>query len=371
MNIETFKMERWQSEWEHFVDYNISESGVHSYTFKQLLSPDEFEDILNTKLGYIQTNGTPELKKAICSNYPGANEENILVTSGSSEANFLLMWANIEPGDETIFMLPNFMQMQGLMEAFGANVNTFFLKEDLDWNPDLNELKKLVTKKTKIISITNPNNPTGGQLNEEARKTIIELAEWADAWIVSDEVYQGAEHDGQITPTFWGTYKKAIVTSGFSKAYGLPGLRVGWIVAPENIINKTWPYKDYTTITISALSDRLARIALTPTNKAKILERTRNIIRTNFSILDSWMNKQHGLFYCVPPKAGAIAFPRYDLNINSTELGHKIREDKSVLIQPGDQFEVDFHIRFGLGEDKEYFKKALSLIEEYLNVHYS
>lgn len=364
-------MERWQSEWEHFVDYNISESGVHSYTFKQLISPDEFEHMLNTKLGYIQTNGTQELKKAICSNYPGANAENILVTSGSSEANFLFMWANIEPGDETIFMLPNFMQIRGLMKAFGANVNTFFLKENLDWNPDLNELKKLVTKKTKIISITNPNNPTGGQLNEEARKTIIELAEWADAWIISDEVYQGAEYDGQITPTFWGTYKKAIVTSGLSKAYGLPGLRVGWIVAPEDIINKTWQYKDYTTITISALSDRLARIALAPTNKTKILERTCNIIRTNFSILDSWMKKQHGLFHCVPPKAGAIAFPRYNLNINSTELGHKIREEKSVLIQPGDQFEVDFHIRFGLGEDKEYFKKALSLIEEYLNVNYS
>lgn len=183
-------MERWQSEWEHLVDYNISESGVHSYTFKQLISPDEFEHILNTKLGYIQTNGTPELKKAICSNYPGANAENILVTSGSAEANFLLIWANIEPGDETIFMLPNFMQIRGLMKAFGANVNTFFLKEDLDWNPDLNELKKLVTKKTKIISITNPNNPTGCQLNKEARKTIIELAEWADAWIISDEVYQ-------------------------------------------------------------------------------------------------------------------------------------------------------------------------------------
>lgn len=142
-------------------------------------------------------------------------------------------------------------------------------------------------------------------------------------------------------------------------------------MAPEDIINKTWQYKDYTTITISALSDRLARIALAPANKAKILERTRNIIRTNFSILESWMKKQHGLFHCVPPKAGAIAFPRYNLNINSTELGHKIREEKSVLIQPGDQFEVDFHIRFGLGEDKEYFSKALSLIEEYLNLNYS
>jgi len=366
MKIDEFVMERWQSEWEHVVDYNISESGVKSLTLEELLSPEELVRLAKTKLGYIQTNGTQELKETICAQYTEAAPENILVTSGSAEANLLLMWSLIEPGDEVIFMLPNFMQIHGLMKSFGGKVKTFFLKEDLDWNPDLDELKTLVTKNTKLIVVTNPNNPTGGQLSEESRQAILELSRWADAWLVSDEVYQGAEYDGIITPSFWGTYKKAIVTNGLSKTYGLPGLRVGWMVAPPDIASTAWSYKDYTTITISALSDRLARVALSPEKRNSILERTRQIIRANFSILESWMDKQEGLFQCIPPRAGAIAFPRYNLDINATELGHRIREEKSVLIQPGDQFELDYHIRFGLGEDAKFLITALDLVGELL-----
>jgi aspartate/methionine/tyrosine aminotransferase len=366
MKIEKFEMERWQSNWEHVVDYNISESGVKPLTTEELLSPENLETLAKTKLGYIQTNGTQELKETICALYSEAATDNILVTAGSAEANFLLMWRLIESGDEVIFMLPNFMQIHGLMKGFGAKVKTFFLKEDLDWNPDLDELKTLVTKNTKLIVVTNPNNPTGGQLNEESRTAILELSRWADAWLVSDEVYQGAEYDGVVTPSFWGSYNKAIVTNGLSKAYGLPGLRVGWMVAPTDIAKSVWSYKDYTSITISALSDRLARVALSPEKRDFILERTRQIIRANFSILESWMDKQEGLFQCTPPRAGAIAFPRYHLDINATELAHRIREEKSVLIQPGDQFEVDYHIRFGLGEDAEFLITALDLVGEAL-----
>ena len=366
MKIDEFVMERWQSQWEHVVDYNITESGVKPLKPEELLSPEEFAELARTKLGYIQTDGTKELKETLCALYDGAAPENILVTSGSAEANFLLMWKLIEPGDEVIFMLPNFMQIHGLMKSFGGKVKTFFLKEDRDWNPDLDELKSLVTKDTKLIVVTNPNNPTGGQLREDSREAILELARWADAWLVSDEVYQGAEYDGITTPSFWGTYEKAIVTNGLSKAYGLPGLRVGWMVAPAEIAKTIWSYKDYTTITISALSDRIAQIALLPEKRNFIFDRTRKIIRENFSILQSWMDKQEGLFTCTPPRAGAIAFPKYNLDINATKLAHKIREEKSVLIQPGDQFEVDYHIRFGLGEDSKFFITALTLIEEVL-----
>jgi len=323
------------------------------------------DDILKIKLGYTQTDGTSDLKKVIAAIYEDtAKPENILVTAGSAEANFVLMWRLIEPGDEAIFMLPNFMQMGGLIKNFGAKLKTFNLKEELDWNPDLDELKKIVTKETKIISITNPNNPTGGQLNEDSRQAIIDLARWADAWLISDEVYQGAEFDGNITPSFWGSYEKVFVTCGLSKAYGLPGLRVGWIVTPAELQNELWTYKDYTTITVSAMSDRLAQIALAPQKRSEILGRTRKVINKNYAILEEWMNKQDGLFSCTPPRAGAIAFPQYRIDINATELATHIRETKSVLLQPGDQFGMDRHIRFGLGEEEEYYKTALALVAE-------
>jgi len=286
MRIEHFKMERMQSQWENLVEYNLSESGVHPLSFRELISKEEMEEILQTNLGYLQTNGTPELRERVCALYPGTNIENILITTGSAEANFLLAWSQIEPGDEALFMIPNYMQLWGLMRAFGGNVKTYQLRENLDWNPDLDELKRLVTPRTKIIAITNPNNPTGSQLSKEARETILDLAEKADAWIFADEVYQGAELDGQTTPSFWGTYKKVVVSNGLSKAYGLPGLRMGWMVAPEDI--------------------------------------------------------------------------------NSTELVNKIREMKSVLVVPGDHFEMDHYLRFGYGEQEDRLIKALDLIQEAL-----
>ena len=364
MKIDYFKMERMQSQYEFLVDYNLSESGVHPLSFKELLPQEQIEEILQTPLGYIQTNGTTELREKVCALYPGTNIEDVLITTGSIEANYLLAWSQIEPGDEVLFMIPNYMQLWGLMRAFGANVKTFELKEDLSWNPDLDELKNLITSNTKIICVTNPNNPTGSRLSQEAQDTILDLAEKNDAWIFADEVYQGAELDRQITPSFWGSYKKVVVSNGLSKAYGLPGLRMGWIVGPEGFAHKVWPYHDYTTISISAVSDRLARIALTPEKRNKILERTRTILNNNIGIVTSWLKKHQELFQYVPPEAGAIAFPRYNLDINSTELVDRIRETKSVLICPGDHFGMDRYLRIGYGEEKEILEKALDLIEE-------
>jgi len=367
MKIPYFKMERAQSQWENVVDYNLSASGVDALSFDELVSQEEINEIVKMKLGYLQTDGTSQLKEKICDIYPGAREKNVLVTTGSAEANYLLTWSTVEPGEEAVFMLPNYMQIAGLMRSFGANVKTFHLKEDLEWNPDPDELSSLITEDTKVISITNPNNPTGGQLSEDARQTIIDLAERADAWLFVDEVYQGAELDEIITPSFWGTYKKAVVTCGLSKAYGLPGLRAGWLVAPEDLVDKVWAYKDYTSICLSAVSDALAQIALRPENRKKILTRTRRILKTNFPVLESWLNRQEGIFHCLPPKAGAIAFARYNLDINSTELVERLRDRKSVLLCPGDHFEMDGYVRFGYGEKKEYMIKALELVREGIN----
>ncbi len=364
MKIETFKMERWQSEWEHSVKHNLSESGVHPLSIEEFVSREAIEDLFKTKISYIQTDGTRLLKHCICNLYPGTTSENILVTTGSAEANFLLSWSLMEPGDEVLVMLPNFLQMYGLAQAFGAKVRPFFLKQDLNWNPDLDELKRLVTKNTKIIIITHPNNPTGSILSQEARERIIELAEWSDAWIISDEVYQGSEINGGITPTFWGAHKKTIVTSGLSKAYGLPGLRVGWIVGPEKAVRRAWEYKDYTTITISSISDKLAQIALKPQIRKSLLKRTRNIITENLKTLELRIEEHKEILNCVPPKAGAIAFIKYGIKINSTLMADWLRKEKSILICPGDQFGMDGYFRLGLGELNTRFVQGMDIVEQ-------
>ena len=367
MNVEHFKMERMQSTWENEVEYNLSESGVHPLTLREFLSAEEIREIQETGLGYSQSNGTPELRTQIAGLYPGASPENVLATNGSSEANYVLMWSLIEPGDEAIFMMPNYMQMWGIIRGFGAALKPLWLREKLGWAPDLDELGTLVTAKTKVIVVTNPNNPTGAVLSEKAMSSIVEAAGRVGAWIVADEVYQGAERTGDTTPSFWGRYDRTAIVNGLSKAYGLPGLRIGWIVGPKEFIMKTWPYHDYTTISPSILSDRFARIALSPANREKILKRTRGIIKTNFPVLESWLNKQAGLFSFIPPQAGAIAFARYALKANSTDLVTRLIHEKSTLIVPGDHFEMDHYLRFGFGSEPEYVKKGLARVEELLS----
>jgi aspartate/methionine/tyrosine aminotransferase len=361
-------MERMQSTWENVVDYNLSESGVHPLTLDELLTPAELEALTKVEIGYTQTNGTVGLRRNIARLYPGLGLEQVLATAGSSEANFLLIWSLIEPGDEVLFELPNYMQMAGLLRAFGAKVKPFRLRESLGWQPDLDELKKLVTSKTKLIVLTNPNNPTGSVLTEEAMKGLVDLAAGAGAWILADEVYQGAELSGDVSPTFWGRWDKTLVVNGLSKAYGLPGLRVGWIVGPEEVVKRTWPYHDYTTISPSALSDALATRVLAPGTRERILARTRGILNTNLPVLEKWLGDHDGLFSFRRPQAGAICFARYALNVGSTELVERLIREKSVLVVPGDHFETDGYLRFGYGSEKGYLLRALGLIDELFKI---
>jgi aspartate/methionine/tyrosine aminotransferase len=366
MKIEKFEMERMQSAWENVVDYNLSESGVHPLSLSELANEGELREILETGLGYSQTNGTPELRREIAKLYPGATIDQVMATSGSSEANFLLMWRLIEPGDEVVFMMPNYMQMHGLVRAFGARLKPLWLRESLGWSPDLDELRHIITKKTKLIIVTNPNNPSGSVLNQEAMAAIVDCAARVRAWIIADEVYQGAEREGETTPSFWGTHDKVVIVNGLSKAYGIPGVRIGWIVGPEELVQDTWPYHDYTTISPSILSDRLARIALAPAMREKILKRTQAVLQKNFPLLNAWLESLDGFFDFIPPRAGAIAFTRYHHPVNSTDLVTRLIREKSVLIVPGDHFEMDQHLRFGFGSEPGYLERGLARIKEFL-----
>lgn len=371
MKIEKFELERFQSLWENRVTFNLTESGVHPFTLKELMNESEINNLLNKRIGYGQTNGSIPLRETISRLYPGVGAENILVTNGSAEANFIAMWSLLESQDEILFMIPNYMQMWGIIRSIGAGIKPFHLKEELNWKPDLDEIQALINPKTKMIIICNPNNPTGSVLSEKEMRQIIEVAKTNNIWIYADEVYRGAELDGNECPSFLNlvnSYDRVIVTGGLSKSYALPGLRIGWLVGPRDIIEKTWSYHDYTTIAPSVLSDHIATVILQPETRFKILQRSRDLINKNLKILINWITQHQGLFFLIPPKAGAMAFIRYSLNINSTQLAEKLREDKSVLIIPGDFFGMDGYIRLGIGSEKEYFLQGLALIEDELNL---
>lgn len=368
MKIETFEMERWQSHWENVVEYNLAESGVDPLTVEELLGgPEAVCELGRQKMLYNQGNGTPELRDLITVLYPGATRDNVLVTHGTCEANYLAVWSLIEPGDEVVVMLPNYMQIWGLARGFGAQVTPFNLRETARWAPDLDELRNAVTSRTRLIAVCNPNNPTGSVLNEAAMDEIVDAARRAGAWLVADEVYQGAEMSGKTTLSFWGHYEKVIVNNGLSKAYGLPGLRIGWTVGPKELIYRLWSYKDYTTIASSVLSDLLARRALEPAMRERILERTRSIVRKNYPVLERWMASHGQDFSVVPPAAGAIAYLRYRHAINSSRLMERCIKEQSLLIVPGDHFGMDGFIRLNYGVPADHLREGLARLDATLS----
>ena len=356
-----FLMERWQSRYEHRVRYNLSESGVHPFTVGELVELCGADPVEGTHLEYGQSNGSDELRARIAALYPGATEANVLVTAGGAEANFVTAWQLTEPGAAAAVMVPSYLQIHGLVESFGGRALPFRLVEERGWEPDLGALERALVQGSRFVLVTNPNNPTGQVLSADDVARIAALADRHGAWIVADEVFAGAEVDGPTTPTFWGRAERVVVTSSLSKAYGLPGLRVGWVTAPEPLIAELWGRTDYTSIAIATLSDRLARAALEPGARERIFARTRGIVRGNLDVVDGWARGRADVRYR-PPRAGAIAFLRYDLPLSSTELAERLRVEKDVLVVPGDHFGMDAYVRIGFGLPRTELGEALDRI---------
>ncbi len=350
MKLARFTMERFQSTWEPTVECNLADSGIRPLPLSALADEAWIREVLSQEpLGYGHTNGSPELRAAIAGLYDGASPAHVLVTCGTAEANFLVTWAVLDAGDEVVVMLPNYMQIPLLAHAWGATIKEWWLRESARWAPDPDELQRLVTQRTRAIFICNPNNPTGAVLSEEIMEAVCTAAGRVDAWVVADEVYRGAELDDSRTPSFWNRYPRVIVTGGLSKAYGLPGIRIGWVVAPPELIDALWGYHDYTTIAPSILSDRIARFALAPDVYRRLGARTRQILAENLPIVRRWVDACEEQVSCIPPRAGAIVFVRYRPPINSTSFANRLRTEHSVLVVPGDHFQMDGRLRIGYG----------------------
>ncbi len=363
MQIPTFQMERMQSLWEHVVEIDLSESGVEPIRLRDLremgLDVEAFE---NTRLGYSQTNGTIALRQTLCEHYAGAMIDNLLVTNGTSEANFLAALTLLGDGDEVVFETPNYMQMHALPSLWGATVRTFSLRGDHGWEPDWDELQRVLSSRTRFIYVTNPNNPTGSILSNEAMERLVDAAASVDAYLVADEVYQGAELDGELTPSFWGLSDRVIVNAGLSKSYGIPGARIGWMVAPSAFIAHCWANHDYLTIGPSMLSDMIAQTAVRPENRRALRERAARYLGRNMARLSEWVEGFDGLLDYWVPQAGAFAFVRYHHDLSSVEFCERLRNNRDVLIVPGAYLGMEGYLRIGTGVPREVLDLGLARI---------
>ena len=362
MEFPIFELERIQSLYENTVELNLTESGFHPFTLGELLAPEQLEMLHGTVLGYGQTNGSPAVRDRIADLYPALRADSVLVTNGSSEANFVACHTLLDPGDEVVMMLPNYMQIWGIAEAMGAVPVAFHLREENGWAPDLDELRRVVSDKTRMITVCNPNNPTGYVLTTDEMREIAAIADRVGAWIHADEVYRGAELNGVETPSFLGLAEHVMVNGGLSKAYALPGLRLGWLAGPAETIATAWAYHDYTSISAGILSHAIAEIALSPKLRPRILERNRSLLSENLRHTVAWVESfgQHLRF--TAPRAGGMAFLRYGFPINSTELADWLRVEHNVFILAGDCYGMDGFFRIGIGTETATLRAGLDRV---------
>jgi aspartate/methionine/tyrosine aminotransferase len=365
--FQPFVMERMMSEWENQVEINLSESGVHPMTLGELLAMDgrEAGDLADVGMFYPQGNGTVELREAIASLYPGATADDVLVTVGAAEANYLAITTFLEPGDEVVIVLPNYMQVWGVARNRGATVKTVHLDVDRDWALDTDALDESVGAQTRMICVCNPNNPTGRIMSDAEMDAVVAAAERSGAWLLADEVYRGAERlRDEETPSFWGRGDKVLAQGSMSKAYGLPGLRVGWTVGPAAAVAEMWRRHEYTTIATTMLSNHLTATALSPKVRPQILARTRQRLAGGYGLLGEWLSEQDGVFTGTAPDASAIAFLKYDLPIGSVQWMELLRDRRSVLIVPGAHFGLENHIRLSFAVPESELVDGLDRIHD-------
>jgi len=363
MNFQNFELEYFQSQFERTVEYNLADSSVKCANVSDLLQGEDARQITDLALYYPEVNGTTLLRERIAALYPNASANNILVTVGAAQANWIICESLLEPGDEVIVISPGYRQVWGLAKNIGCQVKEVSLRPERNWQLDLDELEAAASPRTKLIAIVNPNNPTGSILSAAEMQRVVHICEKSGAWLHADEVYRGTElKQHKETPGFWGMYDKVVCVNSLSKAYGLAGLRIGWAVASPEIIEELWRRHEYTVIAASGPSMRLAEIALQPQKRSMLLERQQKLSLEGHAILGDWVRSQGDLFSVHEAIATSIAFVRFHFEMTSVDLANYIRTHASVLVAPGEYLGTQNYLRITVGYEPEKVRRALTAI---------
>jgi aspartate/methionine/tyrosine aminotransferase len=367
MKIRPFQIERFFARYEFKAPYLLSSSDCEALTVQQVLDLEEgaAEQFQHHWLGYTESPGSSELRKAITTLYQSIDEEQILVHAGAEEAIFTFMNAVLEKDDHIIVHFPCYQSLFEVANAIGCEVTHWETHEENGWELDLASLRQSIKKNTKAIVINCPHNPTGYLMSKVKQQQIIEIAREHQCIIFSDEVYRGLEQNAdEILPAACDLYEHAVSLGVMSKTFGLPGLRIGWIATRNpQIYASMEAYKDYLTICNSAPSEFLATVALR--NKAAIIARNKHIIDENMRLLISFFTTYQHLFSWIAPKAGSIAFPRILFEQDSEQFCTDVVQKQGVLLLPGTCYDFgQKHFRIGFG--RKNMPESLGQLENYV-----
>ena len=370
--IEPFGVEMWMNEWENHCEFNLAETCVESLTIEQLLrlsgqNDTDLSKLLAMKMTYGAIEGSMRLRTAIASLYDDQKPDNVIVTHGTIGANMLVHKTLISAGDRVIAVVPSYQQHYSIPASIGADVQRLKLREEDRFIPNLDDLRALAVSGTKLIAITNPNNPTGALIDQHMLTEIAAIAREVGAYILCDEVYRGTDQQGSGTTTsIVDIYEKGISTASMSKAYSLAGLRLGWICAPRNVLERVAVHRDYDTISVGMLDDHFATMALE--NRDKVLARSLKITRTNLATLAAWMETQPTLSW-IKPRSGTTALLKFDLPMSSYDFCMSLLNETGVMFTPGSALDMEGYVRIGYANNPAILQEGLKRVSDFLARH--
>ena len=374
MYIEPFKVEIWMNEWETRCTCNLAETCVASITVEELLalsggSADDLSGLLSMKLTYGDIEGSPRLRTAIANLYANQCAEDITVTHGTIAANMLVHKAIVEPDDHVLSIVPTYQQHYSIPKSIQADVTTLALREEDGFLPNLEALKASVKPNTKLIAFTNPNNPTGALIERPMLEDMADIADSVGAYLLCDEVYRGTAQVGDgMSPSIVDLYSKGISTAGMSKVFSLAGLRVGWVIAPQEVREQVLIHRDYDTISVGMINDHFAAIALEHADK--VLARSHEITRGNLALLEAWIAKEPKVSW-VKPRAGTTAMLKFNIPVTAREFCIDLVTKTGVMLTPGDAFDMEGYARIGFANNEQTLTEGLAALSEYLGTQYS
>lgn len=369
MHIEPFGVEQWMNAHENNCAYNLAETCVTSLTLAELLdlsgqNVGDLSALLPLKLTYGAIEGSDGLRDAIAGLYADKTRADIVVTHGTAGANALVWAALVGAGDHVVSLVPTYQQHLSIPESLGATVTRVDLRPGDGWLPDDDRLANAVTPGTKVIALTNPNNPTGSIIDRAGLERIARIAEDAGAWVLVDEVYRGSAQDSDdLGPSIVDVTPRGISTAGMSKVFSLAGLRLGWVCAPPEVLEAVNHHRDYTTISVGMIDDHLATLALTA--KDRVLDRSRRITRNNLAMLSDWVAAEPRVDW-VKPRAGTTALLDYGLDMPSERLCLDLLEEEGVLFTPGAVMGMEGTVRIGFANAPEAMQAGLPRVSAFL-----
>src|SRR5438309_6241953 len=362
MQLKPFLLDAWLDQYEHDIEFNLAASTGPTWTVNDILALADDETrhrFLNHNLVYSRPAGADSLREAIAE-MQRVPVEAVQIVTGASEALLALMWLAAEPGANVVIPLPGFTTFSALPESLGLETRFYRLRKENDFRIDLEEIKRLVDGRTKLILVNSPHNPTGATVSDEEMESLHEFTSTRGIQLVSDEVYHPIYH-GRPTKSA-ARLPHATVIHDFSKAFPVAGVRTGWMIEPDpKRRQQYWNARAYFSVTNNTAGEMLAEIAVR--DRDVVLGKTQDVASRNLEYLDRFMADHRETLGWIRPSGGVTAFP-WLVGGEDARGFCKAAADGGILLVPGDCFDMPAHFRLGFAASGDQFPKALDRLRQ-------